>query len=39
VFVSDIRKAGQELGWLPKVGVQEGTLKLAEWVKDHKALF
>jgi len=39
VFVADIRKAGQELGWLPKVGVQEGTLKLAEWVKENRSLF
>ena len=28
VFVSDIRKAKQELGWEPKVGVEEGIRRL-----------
>ena len=39
VFVADIRKAGGELGWSPKVGVEEGVKRLFEWVKENKALF
>jgi len=39
VFVADIRKARQELGWLPKVGVLDGTLKLADWVKQNRSLY
>ena len=32
VFVTDIRKAGRELGWKPKVGVEQGVERLFEWV-------
>jgi CDP-paratose 2-epimerase len=39
VFVADIRKAGRELGWKPKVGVEEGVRRLFEWVKENKDLF
>ena len=39
VFVADIRKAGEELGWAPKIGVEEGVKKLFEWVKENKGLF
>jgi len=39
VFVADIRKAGQELGWAPKIGVQAGVTKLFEWVTENKKLF
>ncbi len=39
VFVADIRKAEQELGWKPKIGVEEGVRRLFEWVKDNKGLF
>jgi len=39
VFVSDIRKAGQQLGWTPKVGVEEGIGRLFDWVKANPALF
>jgi CDP-paratose 2-epimerase len=39
VFVADIRKADRELGWKPKVGVEEGVRKLFEWVKENKDLF
>jgi CDP-paratose 2-epimerase len=39
VFVADIRKAGRELGWQPKVGAQEGVERLFEWIKGNKALF
>jgi CDP-paratose 2-epimerase len=39
VFVSDIRKAEQELGWKPKVGVKEGLGLLFEWVEANRDLF
>jgi CDP-paratose 2-epimerase len=39
VFVADIRKAARELGWTPKVSVEEGVRKLFEWVRENKNLF
>ncbi len=39
VFVADIRKAGRELDWAPKVGVETGVKRLFEWVKENKELF
>ena len=39
VFISDIRKAGQQLGWAPKVGVEDGIRSLFEWVKANPSLF
>jgi len=39
VFVADIRKAGRELGWEPKIGVEEGIKMLFEWVRENRGLF
>ena len=39
VFVADIRRAGSELGWAPKIGVQAGVKRLFEWVKENRNLF
>jgi len=39
VFVSDIRKASNELGWAPKIGVEEGIRRLFDWVVANKNLF
>lgn len=39
VFYADIRKAEQELGWAPQIGVEEGIRKLFEWVKANQDLF
>ena len=39
IFVSDIRKAGLELGWSPKVGVQEGIVRLYDWVQANRSIF
>lgn len=39
VFYADIRKAEKELGWKPKVGVEEGIEMLFKWVKENRELF
>jgi CDP-paratose 2-epimerase len=39
VFVADVRKAERELGWKPRVGVEEGIRKLFEWALENKNLF
>jgi CDP-paratose 2-epimerase len=39
VFYADIRKAERELGWEPRIGVEEGVEKLCEWVRENRELF
>lgn len=39
VFYADISKAAKELGWSPKVNVDEGVRKLFDWVIENKSLF
>ncbi len=39
VFYADVSKAKNELGWEPKISVDEGVNMLFEWVKTNKALF
>jgi CDP-paratose 2-epimerase len=39
VFYADYRKAQQELGWEPKIGVERGIEMLFTWVKDNPDLF
>lgn len=39
IFVADIRKAEQELGWRPKTSKEEGVRRLYEWVVANKHLF
>ena len=39
VYISDIRKAEQELGWRPDVDVQTGIRRLVEWVAGNRELF
>lgn len=39
VFIADIRKAETELGWRPRVSVEEGVERLVEWVKSNRHLF
>lgn len=39
VFVADVRKAEKQLGWRPKVPVDEGVDRLIAWVKEHRSLF
>ncbi len=39
IYVSDTRKAERELGWRPRIGVDEGVRRLYEWVVANKELF
>lgn len=39
VYVSDIRKAENELGWKPKTGVKEGLQRLFDWVSANRSMF
>lgn len=39
VFVSDIRFVKKELGWSPKISVEEGVIKLFHWITANKSLF
>jgi CDP-paratose 2-epimerase len=39
VFVADVRKACEELGWAPATGKYDGIRKLAEWVGANRDLF
>jgi CDP-paratose 2-epimerase len=39
VYVSDIRRAEHELGWRPRVGVDEGVQRLYDWVVANQHLF
>ncbi|MCC6146880.1 MAG: GDP-mannose 4,6-dehydratase [Anaerolineaceae bacterium] len=39
IYVSDIRKAEQELGWKPRISVEMGIRRLFEWAKVNQSLF
>ncbi|MBV6397376.1 MAG: CDP-paratose 2-epimerase [Anaerolineales bacterium] len=39
VFYADVRKAKHELGWEPKIDLEEGIELMFEWVKANKGLF
>ncbi|MEW6287989.1 MAG: GDP-mannose 4,6-dehydratase, partial [Chloroflexota bacterium] len=39
VFYADTRKAKQELGWEPKIGLEQGIEMLFNWVKENRELF
>ncbi|NCP86130.1 MAG: CDP-paratose 2-epimerase [Anaerolineae bacterium CG_4_9_14_3_um_filter_57_17] len=39
VFVADIRKAAEVLGWRPKFSVETGVKQLFDWVSANRALF
>ena len=39
VYVSNIDKASREIGWAPRVSVQEGVERLWRWVNDNRDLF
>jgi CDP-paratose 2-epimerase len=39
VFYADFRKATRELGWEPRIAVQEGIEQMFEWVSQNTSLF
>jgi CDP-paratose 2-epimerase len=39
VFYADIRKAQRELGWAPRIDLEEGMELMFEWVKANRDLF
>ncbi len=39
VFVADVTRAAETLGWRPRTGVAEGVQKLAGWVQENRGLF
>jgi CDP-paratose 2-epimerase len=39
VYVSDIRRARDELGWQPRIGPDEGVRDLIAWVREHREVF
>lgn len=39
VYISDITKVKEKLGWAPKIGVKQGIQYLVDWVKSHQAYF
>lgn len=39
VFYADTRKAKRELGWEPKINLEEGIAMLFNWVKENRELF
>jgi CDP-paratose 2-epimerase len=39
VFYADYRKAERELGWRPKISLEEGIERLFNWVRENKELF
>ncbi len=39
VFYADYRKAERELGWKPKISLEEGIERLFQWVKENRELF
>ena len=39
VFYADFRKAKRELGWVPKIDLEEGIERLFKWVKENQELF
>jgi len=38
VYVSDIRKVKQELGWQPQISPQQGVKRLLKWIKEEKRI-
>jgi len=39
IYVSDVRRAKQELGWEPVVTPEEGIRRLFDWVENNRQLF
>ncbi len=39
IFICELDKAKQHLGWQPQINVDQGVSKLIDWVKQHRELF
>lgn len=39
IYVSDIRKAQEELGWQPRISIHDGLSRLFAWIHDNQSLF
>jgi CDP-paratose 2-epimerase len=39
VFISDISRARADFGWQPRVGVEDGVIRLIEWIRSNQQLF
>ena len=39
VFICDVRKAAELLGWAPEISVDAGVRHLIRWVRDNRDLF
>ena len=39
VYISDISKVKEKLGWEPKISVRQGIQTLMDWAKENKDLF
>ncbi|MDX6517359.1 MAG: CDP-paratose 2-epimerase [Gaiellaceae bacterium] len=39
IYVSDTRRARDELGWQPRVGVRDGIAQLMSWIEANRSLF
>lgn len=39
IYISDVRKAGRDLGWSPRVSPREGIGRLHQWVLKHREAF
>lgn len=39
IYVSDIRKAGQQLNWVPQYSIEQGLKSLYQWAVENKGLF
>jgi CDP-paratose 2-epimerase len=39
IYVSDIRKAQRDLGWEPRVNLQDGMRRLYNWISSNQQLF
>jgi len=39
LYISDIRKAQEKLGWKPTTSPEEGVKRVLKWVQEHRELF
>ncbi len=39
IYVSDIRKAGEDLGWHPRISAEKGIARLNNWIVENIVLF